>query len=473
MAVDKKISQLTSLAQVDVAASTDVLPIVDTSATETKKITVSALVGAGATAGLTNVDINSGTIDGTTIGASSASTGAFTTLSATGVTTLQAGSASAPAATTTGDTNTGIYFPAADQVAVTTGGTVAAAFNTNGLFFRNRIINGDMRIDQRNAGASITLSTTTQWPVDRWSSYKGTAGATVTAQQSSTAPTGFTNSIVYTASTGATPAAGDVNGFWQQLEGFNVADLGWGAANAQTVTLSFWVRSSVTGTYSVSFTNSAANRFYVATYTVNSANTYEYKTITVAGDTSGTWLTNNGVGIQIVWDLGYGTNFNGTAGSWSGSTIRRTSGSVQLIATTGATLYITGVQLETGSVATPFERRLLSDELMRCYRYFETSLTAAPSSSLSIAEAGWLPTAGVGVTTPISLLYRVQKRATPTFTIYAPGTATFTNYVREGDTGTFRAVGGSLINQNSLVFGVTSGAASAYYQCGYAVSAEL
>jgi hypothetical protein len=243
---------------------------------------------------------------------------------------------------------------------------------SGGLYgFKNRIINGAMMIDQRNAGASITLATGVQaYPVDRFPAYKGTSGATVTAQQSSTAPAGFVNSIVFTASTGATPAAGDVNGTWQTIEGYNVADLGWGTANAQSITISFWVRSSVTGTYSVSLTNSAVNRFYVATYTVNAANTWEQKTITVAGDTSGTWLTNNGFGIQIVWDLGYGTNFNGTAGAWGSSTIRRTSGSVQFVATTGATFYITGVQLEKGSTATSFDLRPYGTELALCQRYF-------------------------------------------------------------------------------------------------------
>jgi hypothetical protein len=249
--------------------------------------------------------------------------------------------------------------------------------------FKNRIINGAMVIDQRNAGASVTLSTTTQYPVDRFPAYKGTSGATVTAQRSTTAPAGFTNSIIFTASTGATPAAGDINATWQTIEGFNFADMGWGTANAQTVTLSFWVRSSVTGTYSVSFQNSAANRFYVATYTVNSANTWEQKSITVSGDTSGTWATDNSTGIQITWDLGYGSNFNGTAGSWGASTIRRTSGSVQLIATTGATFYITGVQLEKGSTATSFDYRPYGTELALCQRYLPAWQFANSSTNIA------------------------------------------------------------------------------------------
>ena len=281
---------------------------------------------------------------------------------------------------------------------------------TNGQFYsmKNRIINGAMVIDQRNAGASVSLSTTTQFPVDRLAAYKGTSGATITAQRSTTAPAGFVNSVIFTASTGATPAVGDINATWQIIEGLNVSDLGWGTANAQTFTLSFWVRSSVTGTYSVSFANGASNRFYVATYSISSANTWEQKTITVAGDTSGTWATDNTTGIQVTWDLGYGTNFNGTAGSWSSSTIRRTSGSVQWCATTGATFYITGVQLEKGSTATSFDYRPYGTELALCQRYFQT------------LPGVYIP---AGVNAYPSYFYKVSMRSTPTF---AGGNAGFT-----------------------------------------------
>jgi hypothetical protein len=246
-----------------------------------------------------------------------------------------------------------------------------------------------MVIDQRNAGASVTLDTTVQYPVDRFAGYKGTSGATITAQRSTTVPVGFTNSIIYTVSTGSSPAASDVNATWQKIEGFNVADFGWGTANAKTVTFSFWVRSSLTGTYSISFQNSAGNRFYVATYTVDSANTFEYKSITITGDTSGTWATDNDTGMQITWDLGYGSNFNGTAGAWGSSTIRRTSGSVTLASNTGATFYITGVQLEVGSTATSFDYRPIGTELMLCQRYCVVISGAGTAASSSPVSGGY------------------------------------------------------------------------------------
>lgn len=239
----------------------------------------------------------------------------------------------------------------------------------NSMGFRNRIINGDMRIDQRNAGASVTVNTSPVFTVDRFYCAANASGV-YTAQRSTTAPAGFTNSVILTVTTPRTSiAAGDVYGIRQAIEGFNTAGLGWGGASAQSVTLSFWVRSSITGTYTVSFFNAAFNRSYVATYTINAANTFEQKTITIAGDTTGTWATDNTAGITVYWDLGSGSTYNGTAGAWSASGILRTSGSTNWISTNGATFYLTGVQLEAGTVASPFERRDYGRELMMCQRY--------------------------------------------------------------------------------------------------------
>jgi hypothetical protein len=236
--------------------------------------------------------------------------------------------------------------------------------------FRNRIINGNMVIDQRNAGASV--STDGGFPVDRFRAFRSGGAATFTSQRSTVAPPGFTNSILYTVGTGAAPGATDFSGFLQAVEGFNVSDFGWGTANAQPVTLSFWARSSITGTFGLAVRNGAGDRSYVASFAISAANTLEYKTITVPGDTSGTWLKDNGAGLTLFWDLGVGSTFSDTAGSWLAANKLGLTGGVKLIGTNGATFYITGVQLEVGSVATPFERRPFGTELALCQRYYET-----------------------------------------------------------------------------------------------------
>jgi hypothetical protein len=252
-------------------------------------------------------------------------------------------------------------------------GTAALLASINGgpiSGTRNRIINGDMRIDQRNAGAAVTLTSSSPYTVDRWLGNKDTSGATVTIQRSSVAPAGFTNSALITVSTGANAAGSEQNVFQQSIEGFNIADLGWGAANAQSATIGFWVRSSVTGTYGISVSNSVASRAYLATYTISAANTFEYKTVTIPGDTTGTWLADNGVGVRVRWDFGSGPSKQGSANAWSGTLSNTTSAQANVIGTTGATFYITGVQLEAGTVATPFERRSYGTELALCQRYY-------------------------------------------------------------------------------------------------------
>jgi hypothetical protein len=239
-----------------------------------------------------------------------------------------------------------------------------------GLAMRNRIINGAMVIDQRNAGASVAL-TDGLYYVDRWKSSISQTSK-LTGQQSSTAPAGFVKSLSATVSTAFTPGAGDYAGLVQPIEGNNVADLGFGAAGASTVTLSFWVRSSVTGTYSVALHNSASDRSYVTTYTINSANTWEQKTATIAGDTSGTWLTTNGVGITAYFALGMGSTYGGaTAGVWNASLKLAATGQTQWVSTSAATFYITGVQLEKGSTATSFDYRPYGTELALCQRYYQ------------------------------------------------------------------------------------------------------
>jgi hypothetical protein len=249
---------------------------------------------------------------------------------------------------------------------------LGSAYNSGGINqFRNRIINGDMRIDQRNAGASVTVDSSTNfYMVDRFLGTGQSTDGVFTIQQSATAPTGFTNSLVATVTTADTSLASTQRyAVGQFIEGFNVADLGWGGANAQSITISFWVRSSLTGTFGGSVINNGFDRSYPFTYTISTANTFEYKTVTIAGDTSGTWLKTNGIGLRIYFSLGAGTDRSGTAGAWNSNNNFSATGAVSVIATSGATFYITGVQLEKGSTATSFDYRPYGTELALCQRY--------------------------------------------------------------------------------------------------------
>jgi hypothetical protein len=239
---------------------------------------------------------------------------------------------------------------------------------SNNTTFRNRIINGAMVIDQRNAGASVT-PTASAYTLDRWNAAVSQSSK-FSVQQSSTSTAGFKNSLLVTSLSAYSVLAGDYFDIDQRIEGFNVADLEWGTANAQTVTLSFWVQSSLTGTFGGSLQNSAGNRSYPFTYTINSANTFEQKTITITGDTTGTWLTTNGIGLRVSFGLGVGSTYSTTANAWAAGNYIAPTGATSVVGTNTATFYITGVQLEAGSTATPFENRSYGTELALCQRYF-------------------------------------------------------------------------------------------------------
>lgn len=294
-------------------------------------------------------------------------------------------------------------------------GSVTASDMANGgneFSFRNRIINGDMRIDQRNAGASVT-PTTNGYALDRWQVNLSTASK-YSVQQNAGAvalPTGFSNYLGVTSLAATALAAGDFYYVEQKVEGFNVSDLAWGTASAQAITVSFWVRSSLTGTFGGAVSNGAQSRSYPFTYSISVANTWEQKTVTIPGDTSGTWLTNNGVGIRLAFSLGTGTTYSGTANAWAGTTYVSATGAVSVVGTNGATFYITGVQLEAGSVATPFERRDYGRELAMCQRYCEViRRTAAGSDADAFAVGVWSGATNVDAV----YKYYVQKRAVPT-----------------------------------------------------------
>jgi len=241
---------------------------------------------------------------------------------------------------------------------------------------KNRIINGDMIIDQRNAGASVaTSSSFLVYSVDRWFGlYSQTSKFTMQQNAGSvTPPPGFTTYLGCTSTSAYTVGSSEIFYIRQSIEGFNIADLAWGTANARTITISFWVRSSLTGTFGGALQNSAANRSYPFSYTISSANTWEQKSITITGDTTGTWLTTSGVGVGVQFSLGAGATASGTAGSWQAANLSSATGAVSVVGTNGATFYITGVQLERNTTATPFEWLPYTTELALCQRYFNTS----------------------------------------------------------------------------------------------------
>jgi len=318
----------------------------------------------------------------------------------------------------------------------------------NGVGFRNRIINGDMRIDQRNAGAAVTASG--NFPVDRFSVVNSTDGA-FSAQQDSSAPVGFVNSVKFTTTTADATLTGAQNSaFSHRIEGTNIADLAWGTANAKTITLSFWVRSSLTGTFGGSLINSAANRSYPFTYSITVADTWEQKSVTIPGDTSGTWLTTTGMGLRVTFGLGAGPDRSGTAGAWNSNNNFSATGAVSVIGTLNATWYVTGVQLEVGSVATPFERRPFGTELALCQRYYYR-ISEVASNAVGMCAA--TTNARLNITFPTTM------RAAPT-ALEQSGTAADYNINFGGSAVTCSAVPAFLtgtINNGSVTFTVASG----------------
>lgn len=248
-----------------------------------------------------------------------------------------------------------------------------AVFSPSSSLFKNRIINGAMVIDQRRAGASVTPTSTNTYTLDRWSTLLSVTSKFSVQQNagSVTPPAGFTNYLGITSLSAYTVLTGDYFSTVQYIEGYNISDLAWGTANAATVTLSFWVRSSLTGTFGGALRNGAGTRSYPFTYTISSANTWTQISITIAGDTSGTWVSDNTSGLGIQFGLGVGATYSGTAGSWAGTLYVSATGATSVVGTSGATFYITGVQLEKGSTATSFDYRPYGTELSLCQRYYQ------------------------------------------------------------------------------------------------------
>lgn len=272
-----------------------------------------------------------------------------------------------------------------------------------GMNFRNRVINGDMRIAQRTT-AALEVTGVATYPVDRFFG-TSTKNGQLYAQQSTVAPPGFSHSIyIYNNGNPYTILEDSSFKFEHAIEGLNTVDFAFGTASAESLTLSFWIRSNRTGSFGAAVQNSARTRSYPFAYTVSVANTWEKKTITIPGDTTGTWLTDNGVGLRIVFSFGTGSDFVAPADAWVAADDRSPAGTVSLVDNYNDNAYITGVQLEAGSVATPFERRPYGTELVLCQRYAEAGIASNVDPCTDRVLWG------------VPVFFRTDKRATPTIT---------------------------------------------------------
>lgn len=265
--------------------------------------------------------------------------------------------------------------------------TTAIANANTFLSGRNRIINGAITIDQRNSGASFT-PTSGQYCVDRFACFLSQASKYSVQQSAATPPAGFTNYLRVTSSSAYSVLAADFFFIAQRIEGINVADLAFGSASAQSVTLSFWARSSLTGTFGGALQNSTGARCYPFSYSIPVANVWTKISVVIAGDTTGTWLnTVASFGLQVVLGLGIGSTSSGPAGAWAASLYDAPTGAISVVGTSGATFDFTGVQLEPGTVATAFEQRDYQIEFARCQRYFQTVDQGTNSGGMSVSTS--------------------------------------------------------------------------------------
>ena len=393
--------------------------LASTDAATVGQLPVVPSLGTMATQNANAVAVTGGAIDGTTVGS--------TTRSTVKATTLDLGLST-------------------QSVAIGQG---------NASIMKNRIINGAMVIDQRNAGASVTITTDTQYTLDRWAGRTSAAASKFSVQQNAgsvTPPDGFKNYLGVTSLSAYSVGSSDYYTIQQNIEGYNIADLGFGTANAKTVTLSFWVRSSLTGTFGCSLINQAFSRCYPFSYTISSANTWTQISVTIAGETTGTWLSTNGVGMQVVFSLGVGSTYSGTAGAWTTSTILAPTGATSVVGTNGATFYITGVQLEVGSSATGFEYRQYGTELALCQRYYNNYNAATTTWFISATVAYGAATFPPMRTAPTVVGVSGTQQ-------YGPGgqlSATVAGYGSTGTTYTglsFTQSGGGTTNAGGLAWG--------------------
>jgi hypothetical protein len=353
--------------------------------------------------------------------------------------------------------------------------TVTGALVPSSSFKRNRIINGNMLIDQRNAGASLPGTTSGVYPVDRF--FGQSPASNLSFQQVSSVPnTTFTNSLKATVVSAVAPGTANINDIVYRIEGYNICDFGFGAASPQSVTLSFWAYSSVSGTYSLSFGNVGfgSGRWYVTTYALT-ASTWTKITITLPGDSSGTWNTTNGTGLQILWSLGIGSTYQtSTLNAWqTGTSLYAANTETAWANNAGATFYITGVQLEVGTKATPYEMQIYSDQLAQCQRYYEKSYqqTVVPGTA-DDGTAIWGSITSDPALLPLCYSYKVVKRTSPTLTIYNSVTGTINSFQTGSTNYTVSAAYGGDCSV-SRVYSTAAMTSNVYSRIHFTSSAEL
>jgi hypothetical protein len=349
-----------------------------------------------------------------------------------------------------------------------TGGMQIGGQDTTFGGMRNRIINGAMTIDQRAAGANTTITTSGIFSVDRWSSATNVSSKFKVGQNlnSISAPNGFYNYLGVQSLSAYSVGSSEYSALYHSIESYNLLDLNLGSSSGSPFTISFWVRSSLTGTFTFAASASyGSNATYATTYTINSANTWEYKTITIPATSIGSWNRANDLGMMLWWDLGTGSTYQGTANTWSSSYTLKVSGTQNVIGTNGATFYITGVQLEKGSAATAFENRQFGTELALCQRYFQLATRGSQGANYS-ADTGVMP-----------FYFPVQMRTNPSAGFLTGSTASIDiiGGTQSGGVGASGANGSPLCFNASItgLSGRTAGIPIMYVGSNLFFSAEL
>jgi hypothetical protein len=442
-------------------------------------------INASTTAGVVTTADTSGVLNIQTAGTTAIAIDASQAVTFAGAVSLSGNQTTTGNLTVNGNTTLG--DASTDTILMTGAPSIGGAGLGMGMGFRNRIINGAMVIDQRNAGASVTPNQS--YTLDRWL-YENTQTGKVTIQQNAgavTPPTGFTNYLGVTSTSAYSVLSSDTFLVTTRIEGYNMADFAFGTASASYITLSFWVRSSLTGTFGGSFGNVNATRCFAFSYTINAANTWEQKTVTIAGDTSGTWNTTTGRGLGVTFGLGSGSTYTGTAGSWQSANLVQPTGTGSVVGTNGATWYVTGIQLEKGATATSFDYRPYGTEFALCQRYYETSYPVGYPAGYNFAQEYPFSTskplavnfiASDDTTVSQSVRFVVVKRTSPTVVIYSAkdGASGFTwTYKGTGGTNINVAASATYTSENlwniNQLLGATNQANESYFH--FTASAEL